>query len=161
VSPPIAEYKLSDLLSSAGATIGIIIGGTIFLQFLSTKYTELSGRLREIAAEYRQKADKEPRHGPLQDQVRLYRKRLVLLHWGSSLGAVALLSLLAAVLAGALSMIYPSLRVIKTLGTAALLFGLVLIAAAVALEFVETVMAAKEIVDEVADLDDRAKLHSH
>ncbi len=31
----ISDYKLTDLLSAAGATIGVIIAGTIFLQFLT------------------------------------------------------------------------------------------------------------------------------
>lgn len=157
MTPGVSEYKLSDLLSSAGATIGIIIAGTIFLQFLSTKYTELIGQLRVIASEYRGKPDDQPRHGPLQGQIRLYRRRLVLLNWAATLGAVALLSLLAAVLAGACSMVYPSLRAIKTVGTVGLVVGLIIITAAVALELAETIMARKEIFEEIADLDDQAR----
>lgn len=155
--PSVSEYKLSDVLSSAGATIGIIIAGTIFLQFLSTKYTELSGGLRSVAAEYRGKAGSEPRHGPLQAQIQLYRRRLILLHWGSILGAVALLCLLAAIVTGVLSMIYSSVRLLRHLGAISLVTGLLIMAGAVALELIETVMSRSEIHDEVADLDDPAK----
>lgn len=151
------DYKLTDLLSSAGATIGIIIGGTIFLQFLSSKYTALTGGLRTLAADYRGKADDEPRHAPLRSQIQLYGHRLVLLYWAATFGAVALLSLLASVLAGALSMVFPTSRTIQLLGTGSLIVGLMLVAAAVALEVVETVVARKEITNEIADLDEDAK----
>lgn len=156
--PPASfDYKLTDLLSSAGATIGIIIGGTIFLQFLSTKFTELTGSLRSLTADYRNRTDDEPRHAPLRRQIRLYGRRLVLLYWGATLGAVALLSLLGSVFSGALSMIFPSSRTIQLLGTGTLIVGLLLVAAAVTLELVETVIARREITDEIADLDDEAK----
>lgn len=151
------EYKLTDLLSSAGATIGVIIAGTIFLQFLSTKYTELAGRLREITDAYRGVDDKQGRHGPLQSQIRGYRRRLGFLNWASTLAAVAVLCLLAGVLAGGLSMVFPPVRTIKVVGTIGLLTGLLLIGAGVLLELIEGVLARHEIGDEIADLDDDAK----
>jgi hypothetical protein len=58
----VSDYKLTDLLSTAGATIGIIIAGTIFLQFVNTKYLELSGRYRELACEYRGVPGEHGRH---------------------------------------------------------------------------------------------------
>lgn len=157
----ISEYKLTDLLSSAGATIGIIIAGTIFLQFLSTKYTELSGRLRELAGEYRSAESKTPRHAPLRTQIQEYRFRLVLLSRASWLGALALLCFLAAVIAGGFSLAYPPVRAIKYVGTLGLLFGLLLMAAAVLLELIESIRARREIYEEVADLDEEAKQWVH
>lgn len=157
----VAEYKLTDLLSSAGATIGVIIAGTIFLQFLSTKYTELAGRLRELAGEYRGMPGEQGRHGPLRAQIQQYRTRLVLLSRASWLGAVALLCFLLAVLAGGLSMVYPPVRTIRTVGTLGLFLGLLLMTAAVALELVESIMARKEIGEEVADLDEEARQLAH
>ncbi len=154
---PIAEYKLTDLLSSAGATIGVIIAGTIFLQFLSTKYTELAGRLREITSEYRGVEDDHNRHEPLRSQIRVYRLRLLILNLASCLGAVALLCFLVAVLAGGLSMAYPPVRPIKAVGTIGLLFGLLLIGAAVTLELVESILTRKEIWYEICDLDEETK----
>ncbi len=153
----IAEYKLSDLLSSAGATIGVIIAGTIFLQFLSTKYTELAGRLREITSEYRGVGDNHGRHAPLQSQIKGYRRRLGLLNWASCLGAVALLCFLVAVLAGGLSLAFPPVRTIKAVGTVGLLVGLLLMAAAVTLELVESILARQEIWDEICDLDEEVR----
>ena len=150
----VSEYKLTDLLSSAGATIGVIIAGTIFLQFLSTKYTELSGRFREMAGEYRGVSGEQDRHAPLRAQIQGYRRRLRLLNWASWLGAVALLFFLSAVMAGGFSLLYPPVRAIKAVGTFGLMAGLLLIAVAVFLELVESIVARKEIGDEIADFDD-------
>ena len=59
-----------------------------------------------------------------------------------------------AVLAGGLSLIYPPLRILKTIGTSGLAAGLLLIATAVTLELVESIMARREIWDEICDLDE-------
>jgi hypothetical protein len=91
----------------------------------------------------------------------LYRRRLVLLNRASWLGAVALLCFLSAVLAGWLSLVYPPVRAIKAVGTTGLFLGLLLIAAAVSLELIESFLARHEIEEEVADLDDEAKRGSH
>jgi len=152
-----SEYKLTDLLSAAGATIGVIIAGTIFLQFLSTKYTELFGRYSELTSEYRSVNGDHGRHRPLQTQIQVYRSRLVYLNRASWLGAIALLCLIATVLAGGFSMVYPPIRAFKALGSVCLLFGLLLMAAAVSLEWIESVMARKESGEEIADLDEEAR----
>src|SRR5581483_11087093 len=76
-----SDYKLTDLLSSAAATVGVIIFGTIFLQFLSGKYMELTSRFRALAGEYRNGGAGEVRHHSLQEQMTLYRRRLHLMRW--------------------------------------------------------------------------------
>jgi hypothetical protein len=81
----------------------------------------------------------------------------VLLNRASWLGAVALLCFLLAVLVGGLSMAYPPVRALKTLGTVSLFAGLFLVGAAVSLELRETVLTRREIEEEIADLDDEAK----
>ncbi len=137
----VAPYKLTDLLSSAGATIGIIIAGTIFLQFISTKYTELSGRYRQITGEYRGVHCEHNRHAPLRSQIWIYRRRLTLLNWASWLAALALICFLLSVIAGGLSLLYPPVVPIRTVGTAGLLVGLILIGVAVFLELAESILS--------------------
>lgn len=85
----VSDYKLTDLLSSAGGAIGIIIAGVVFLPFVSSKYVELAGRYREMADEYRGRESDEPRHGPLRRQTRVYH-RLRLLNRASWLGAAVM-----------------------------------------------------------------------
>ena len=151
------DYKLTDLLSTAGATIGIIIAGTIFLQFVNTKYMELAGRYRELAREYRGVPGEHGRHAPLRTLIQRYRQRLVLLNRASWLAAVALLAFLSAVLIGGLSMLFPPVVAFRTAGTGGLMGGLLLILIAVMLNLMESVMARTEIGDEIADLDDEAR----
>lgn len=151
------DYKLTDLLSTAGATIGIIIAGTIFLQFINTKYMDLAGRYRDLAKEYRGVPGEHGRHGPLRSLIRRYRRRLVLLNRAAWIAAVALLAFLSAVLVGGLSILFPPIVALRTTGTAGLMGGLILIAVAVLLNLIETVMARVEIGDEIADLDDEAR----
>lgn len=153
----VAPYKLTDLLSSAGATIGIIIAGTIFLQFLSNKYTELSGRYRQLTGEYRGVKCEQNRHAPLRSQIRLYRRRLNLLNWASWTAALALQCFLLAVIAGGMSLLYPPVVAIRTLGTAGLLAGLILIGVAVGIDMVESILSRKELEEEIADLDEEAR----
>jgi uncharacterized membrane protein YraQ (UPF0718 family) len=146
--------NLEEILSSAGATIGIIIAGTIFLQFLNTKYADLSGRYRELAIEYRGRHAEEPRHGPLRSEIRTYRERLRLMHRASILAAVALLFFLGVVLIGGIAMLLPAQGLLKWIGTGGLFLGLALIASAVLLELAELIMSRHELGEEIADLDD-------
>ena len=149
-----SEFKLTELVGAAGATIGVIIAGTIFLQFVTTKYIELYKRYVELAAEYRGVAGEHTRHDPLREQIKGYRRRLVLLNRASCLAAIALLSFLVAVASGGLSLIYPPVRAIKAVGTAGLGAGILLIAAAVTLELIESYKARAEIWHEIRDLDE-------
>jgi hypothetical protein len=153
----VSEYKLTDLLSAAGATIGIIIAGTIFRQFLSTKYRELLGRYRSLTGEYRDGGAGESRHVLLQEEIRCYHRRLRLTSWASRLSAMALLSFLGAVLAGGLSMVWPAVVAIKVTGTMSLMLGLVLMGVGVALDLFESFYDQHEIGAEAEDLDEPAK----
>lgn len=153
----VSEYKLTDVLSSAGATIGVIIAGTIFLQYLSTRYADLGSRYRDLTGEYRGRREDEPRHGSLQPQIRLYRRRLKLMNRATELAAVALLCFLVAVLAGGLSILNPPFRLFKVIGTAGVFGGLVLTAGAVSIQLWETMLARHELGDEIADLDDQIR----
>lgn len=149
----VSEYKLTDLLSAAGATIGIIISGAIFLQFMSTKSIELGSRYRQLTSEYRQGTG-EARHARLQAQIHIYRRRLRLMNYAARLASVALMSLLATMLAGGLSVMFPPVRAMKYFGTGGLFFGLMLIGCAVALELAENIMSRNELGEEIGDLED-------
>lgn len=153
----VSAYKLTDVLSAAGATIGVIIAGTIFLQFMSTKYMDLCSRYRALTGEYRDRSEEEPRHGSLQLQIRSYRLRLILMYRASALAAVALLCFLLAVLAGGLSILNPPFRFYKFVGTIGLFGGLALMAGAVSLELAEILTARHELGEELADLDDHIR----
>lgn len=153
----ISDYKLTDLLSSAGATIGVIIGGVIFLQFLSSKYVELANRYRDLTKDYRDGRGGNERHGPLRYLIQVYHRRLWLLVRASWLAGAALLGFIIAVLAGGLSVAFPAVVTFKAVGSIGLLLGLLLIGAGMTVELWESVLARHEIGSEVADLDEPSK----
>jgi hypothetical protein len=157
---PVSEFKLTDMLGAAGATIGVIIAGVIFLQFLSSKYTELAGRYREFTEEYRKGEAGEGRHNRLQSQIRLYHRRLRLLLRASWLAGIAVMLLITSIFAGGVSRILPEAVPIKWLGAGALFVGLALVAVGVLLELIESIDTRHEIGEEVGDLDDPAKSQS-
>jgi hypothetical protein len=155
--PESSGFKLIDLLSGAAATIGIIIAGTIFLGFLSSKGSELASRYRALTSEYRSGGAAEVRHGVLQGQICQYRRRLRLMNWAFWVATVALECFLASVLAGGINMVYPSLPLVTGIGVVGLFTGMVLMGIALALELFESVLSRGEIVDEVNDLDEPAR----
>ncbi|MBX9677256.1 MAG: DUF2721 domain-containing protein [Gemmataceae bacterium] len=153
----IAEFKLTDLLSGAGATIGVIIAGVIFLQFLSSKYNELLNRYHTLTSDYRKGGAAETRHGILQSQIRLFRLRMRLINWASWIAAGAVNFFIIAVIAGGMSMVFPEAGIVKWIGACGLFLGLIAIAAAVFVKLYESVLARHDGNDEAGDLDDPAK----
>jgi hypothetical protein len=156
----IADFKTTDLLGAAGATTGLMIAGTLFLQFLSAKYIGLYARYIQLTDEYRNGKNEEPRHGSVCAEIRIYRERLWLLSWGNWLAGLALLCLIVAVLSGGCSMAFPEELAFKWSATVSLGLGLVLIGAGVAIQIWESVLARHEIRREIADLDDPVKQSS-
>lgn len=142
------DYKLTDLLGAAGSTIGIIIAGAIFLQFLTTRYVDISGRFRALTGEYREGKLSGAREASLRTQIRLYRTRLQLVNWASWLGAGALLLFLLTLICGGLSLIWPAQVAFKVGGTVGLFLGLGSIMAAVVMHLVESFIARQEIAEE-------------
>jgi hypothetical protein len=153
----VGDFNLTDLLGAAGATIGVIISGTIFLQFLSSKSTELAKRYRELAKEYRQGEVNDARHSVLQPQIRIFRRRLWLLLWASWLAGGALVCFIFAVVSGGISMLLPKTGSVNVIGAVMLFVGLGTIALAVFLEVLESIFSRHELHDEVGDLDDPVK----
>ncbi len=68
-----------------------------------------------------------------------------------------MLAFLGAVLAGGISLLYPPVVAVKAIGTFGLFIGLVLIAVAVLLELLESILARHEVGTEVGDLDEPVK----
>lgn len=153
----VSDFKLTELLGSAGATVGVIIGGVLFLQFLSAKYVELANRYRDLTRDYRKSRGDDSRHGPLQYQIQIYHRRLCLLNRAAWLAGGALLAFITAVVAGGLNMAFPAVGAFKAVGAVGLLAGFLLIGGGVLLELWESVLTRHEIKSEVADLDEPAR----
>ena len=150
-----ATYKLTDLLGAAGATSGIIIAVGVFLQFLGSKYVDLSARFRQLTGEYRIGKVANERRSPLEAQIRMYSKRLRLVHWATWIGGFAFLLFLLAILCGGLNVSLPDHDAIVVYGTVAVFGGLGLLITAILLHILETFVARSEIDEELADLDSK------
>ena len=149
-----ADYKLTDLLSTAGATIGIIIAAGILLSNLDTKYIAICERLHQLAEQYRGNQLSDPRRDNLRAELSCYRRQVSYLYYGILLVCGCLTSFLLAVADAGLSIILPKLVVLKAIGTVALVLGLILMSGAIALRLVETVVERQGIRKTVADLAD-------
>lgn len=153
----IANFKVTDLFNTVGAPIGVIIAGTIFLQFLSSKYVGLFCTFAQLTKEYREHQKTAPRHTPLVTQIAIYRRRLWLLTWASWVAACALVILILPIIAGLLSLAFPEFITLKEIGLFCLVLGMCLIGGGVALELSESIVARHEIREELADLDEEAR----
>src|SRR3954449_13555904 len=93
----IADYKLTDLLSTAGATIGIIIAGGILLGNLAAKYVAISDHYGRLADQYRGHQDSDQRRGNLQTELSCYRRQVLYLNTATMILCIGLLCFLITV----------------------------------------------------------------
>jgi hypothetical protein len=75
----------------------------------------------------------------------------------SWLAALALLSFMTAVLTCDISLVYPDLTFLRDVGASGLFLGLILMAAAVLFELVQSIAGRRELAHETGDLDPAAK----
>jgi len=151
------EFKLSELLGSAGAAVGLIIAGSIFLQCTSSRFNDLLLRFRSSTDEYRANHASDSRRPPLQAQIRMVRLRLRLMAWASWMAIGAILGLLVAMLCGGGEFLWHDNQLLKGIGAVGLALELVLIGTAAIVHLLESVFGRHEIDDESEDLDERMK----
>jgi hypothetical protein len=148
------EYKLPELLSVAGATIGIVIAGAILLQGFYTQYKDLFDRYRSLTAEYRANSMSDLRRGSLKPQITIYRRCLTLLNTASVLMTLALLCFLFTVGVAGIGIVFPTISSLRIIGTVGLFTGLLLIVFAVCLSLPVIVVSRRTADHESADFSD-------
>lgn len=148
------DYKLADLLSIAGATIGIIIAAGVILQMLSTKYTAIFERYRGLAGEYRSNHFSDPRRDSLKNQLSTYRRQIIYLNYSSLCVSLAVITFLVTVGVAGASVMFPQVMALRTVGTVALFAGLALIAVGIGLQVLELIVQRHSIGEEVSDFPD-------
>jgi hypothetical protein len=149
-----ADYKLSDMLGIAGATIGIIIAAGILLGMVNSRYTVMFDRYRSLSGELRGHGNHDTRLGRLRQQVVTARRQLVYLSFGSMAIILAVLDFLATVAVASLAVIYPKELGLRTAGTILLFCGLGLIGLGVLLLLFDTLAERPSISYESADLEE-------
>jgi len=150
----VADYKLSDFLGIAGATIGIIIAGSVFLQCLITRYTAIFDRYRALTGEHRENHASDSRRSSLLKQISTYRRQIRHLNTASMCVAASLFLFVFTVATASLSVIFPKAMPLRTIGTLSLMGGLLLIGLSTVLVAVQAYLERMLIGKEVEDISD-------
>jgi hypothetical protein len=151
----LADYKLTDFLSTAAGTVGLIITAGIILGNLNRKYVAVCGSFRDLAEEYRSDEPSDSRRGNLQVLLSAYRRKFAFLNYATMLVCCTLVTFLLTVWLAGLSIMLPGVVIIRTIGTAGLIVGLALLGAAVALQLADTVIQRRAMGKEIADFQDQ------
>jgi F0F1-type ATP synthase assembly protein I len=147
------EFDLKDVLEAIGPSAALVFASWIFLGFLEQRYVAAYERFRKLVEEYRANQSSENRHQNLKDQIRLYRVRCDQMRTATNLGVIAAILLLTALICGALEAIFGGIALIKYLGTACAIVGLLLVIAAAVYVVLENTLIKQMLDSEVADLD--------
>ena len=150
----LADYQLADLLSIAGATIGIIIAGGVLLQCMSTKYIGVFDRYRALTTEFRGANLSDQRRGSLKQQIMCYSKQITFLNYASLAVVLAVLCFLVVVATASLSVMFPRTMAFRFIGTAGLFAGLLCNAVGAGLFLFETLLQRATITKELSDFKD-------
>lgn len=147
-TPPHA-FNITNLISVAVAPVVLISACAILLSGYTSKYGNISDRLRSLAAEYRRPETAPARRDILKRQIGLFHRRVIAVWLVSTLLSLALLSFVGTVLSVIVAVRQVQLGVVSA-GT--LVIGLVLVGAAVLADLYEIRLARLTIAGELSDI---------
>jgi len=149
---PQALAQAPSVISTIGSAVGpaaLITTTAILLSGYTSKYSGIADQMRRLTAEYRAEGTTAERRAGLRRQIPLFHQRINALWGASTLLSLALLAFIVTVAAVLLSTREAR---IGPVGVGMLLIGLVLVAAAVALELHEIRLARLTTAGELADI---------
>jgi len=141
--------SITSVIGSVVAPVGLITTTAILLSGYTSKYSSISDQMRGLATEYRTGASIAARHKNIQEQLRLYHRRITAMWAASTLLSLALLSFVATVLVVLFS---TKATHLGPVGVGTLLVGLVFVAAAIGLELYEISLARLTVAGELSDI---------
>lgn len=153
--------QLGDVLKAIGPNAAIVFAAWIFMGFLQQRYDSAIDRYREAVGDFRTNDHEHGRASNLKDQILTYRHRCELMGWATLVGLVAAISLIAALIFGALDILIPDTRPIVVCGIAASIAGFLLVIAAAVIVIVEARVVHRQLDDELRDVDDLAGSIGH
>lgn len=144
-----SAISITSVIGSVVAPVGLITTTAILLSGYTSKYSSISDQMRGLATEFRAGASTKARKKNIQEQLRLYHRRITAMWAASTLLSLALLSFIVTVL-----IVLFSIRAthLGTVGVGTLLLGLVFVAAGVGLELYEISLARLTVAGELADI---------
>ena len=132
-------YKadLIRLVNVAQAPVSLVIATSIFLHMLTSRYVPMYDRLRALTDEYRKDPRDHSRQSSIQQQIRLYEKRIKATQAASVWLNVAVVCFLGTVCASATTIIYPQNVPLRLAGLISMALGILLLLIAIAYELYE------------------------
>lgn len=146
------DFQLKDVMEAVGPSAALAFAAWLFLQLLQQRYSASYARYRELVESFRSDSEGK-RHQVLQEEIEIYRKRVVYMLYSTNIGiGAAILLLLALVISGLDAMV--QVEWFKYVGGAAIVMGLFLVIPAAILMIIENQMIRRPIELELADLEE-------
>jgi hypothetical protein len=138
--------NVQNIASTIGATIGLVIACSIFLQMITTKFIAVFERFRALTAEYRDNDRSDKRNESLIKQIDIYRRRCQKLRLASNFITYSEFAFVATIILSGLATAFPNFAILTILAAATLLLGLAGMTASAYLEVAENTLN-KQIID--------------
>lgn len=151
------EFTLQQVLQAIGPTASIIFAAWIFMGFLQQRYDAAVDRYRQIIGKYRNTDLSNPRRENAQDQVMRYKRRCEYMNSACFVGLLSAVMLLLTLITAEVDVIIPGQPLVKYVSAGCALLGFVLVIVAAVLVMVESVIAHRQISEELLDVPDLAK----
>jgi hypothetical protein len=146
--------QLSDVLKAIGPNASIVFAAWIFMGFPQQRYDAAIDRYRAAVGDYRSEAHDDSREAHLKDQLLEYRYRCRLMAWSTMVGLVSAMLLIAALIFGAMDVIFPRNAVITGAGIASSMIGFLLVIVAAFIVLMEGLVVRRQVDDELTDVPD-------
>jgi hypothetical protein len=143
---------LKDLVATIGPGASFMFAAWIFLSFLQQRYTSSYDRYRSLLQAYREHPTHDQRQRSLREQIVLYKGRCEKMRLATNLGIVSAMSLLAAMIFGAVYFAYPALTALQWVSAVGIVLGLLLVVVASAVVLVENLQLQEAIDSEMSDV---------
>jgi len=153
--------QLADVLKAIGPNAAIVFAAWIFMGFLQQRYDSAIDRYREAVGDFRSNDHESGRADNLKDQILTYRHRCKLMGQATIIGLIAAILLISSLIFGALDVLIPKVSLIMAAGTAASIFGFVLVIVAAMIVIAEGRIVHRQLDDELRDVDDLASQAGH
>lgn len=144
---------LKDIAGTAGATVGLVIACSIYLQTLTSRFADTMNRYQTLCAEHRGTTPSAKRRRCVEAQIALNRGRCTDIQRATQILGVGELCFLATIVFTSLSVTLPKVAILALTGSITMLGGLLLVGAAVILDLRQQRVITTDLQLEGTDLE--------
>jgi hypothetical protein len=148
------DFKLNEVLNTVGPTASLIFAAWIYLSFLQQRYSSGYENYRKLISQYRDGNLSGKRKDVVAGQILLYKKRFELMRMAMRNGIYAAIVLILAIVVAAFNAIFPDNGILKYVGAAFAISGLLLVILAAAPVLLENRHLQDVVESDLADLPD-------